>query len=199
MHSSAARICVCIHRRPAIAAGTLRFVPAQYASGGPGYTLTGYGNMHQHYADFSYTVSDGITTSAPATVNIDIAPVATAPTLTLGSTTATQRLFDTGWEDAPGNGQQPALVPGPTLDGWSLVTGGGQTWGSQNGFEVWANGDKMQAANGQTYTVDAAPGDGSKFLELDQADCGQPQALGITRQVNPPSQHRQRRELQPQL
>ena len=177
-----------------IAAGNLRFVPAQYASGGPGYSLTGYGNMHQTYAAFGYTVTDGVQSSNPALVNIDITAVATAPTLTLGATSTTTQLFDSGFEDAPGSSnKQPVFVTSSTLDGWSVVSNGDDFCGNSDdgddsGFEVWASGDQMDAANGKSYTVSAASGDGSKFLELSNTGYGydydQGPTFGITRQVN---------------
>ena len=73
--------------------------------------------MHQTYAAFGYTATDGILNSNAALVNIDIAAVATAPTLALGPLSTTQQLFDTGWEDtpAPGANLQPVLVKGSVL------------------------------------------------------------------------------------
>ncbi|WP_162084669.1 tandem-95 repeat protein [Sulfuriferula nivalis] len=171
----------------AIDAGSLRFVPEQYASGGPGYSLVGDGNMHQTYAAFGYTATDGILNSNAALVNINITAVATAPTLALGPLSATRQLFDTSWEDAPGSttNLQPVLVKGSVLDGWSLITQHHQHWKHRGGFEMWTSGDKMKAANGQTYAVSAAAGDGSKFLELSGAnDETHSQTLGISRQVS---------------
>lgn len=119
-------------------AGSLRFVPDQYASGGPGYSLAGDGNMQQTYAAFGYTATDGTLNSNAALVNIDITAVATAPTLALGPTSATQQLFDTGWEGAPGPtaNLQPVLVKGSVLDGWNLAIRDNQSQSDQSGFEV---------------------------------------------------------------
>ncbi|BBP00807.1 hypothetical protein [Sulfuriferula nivalis] len=77
------------------------------------------------------------------------------------------------------------FVKGSVLDGWNLITRKDQQWNHQGGFEVWASGDQMEAADGQTFTVSAAPGDGSKFLELSGAnDETHSQTLGISRQVS---------------
>jgi hypothetical protein len=168
----------------AINAGNLRFVPAQYASGGPGYTQAGYGTEHQTYAAFSYTVTDGTLSSNTAQVNIDVTAVATAPTLKLGATSTSQQLFDTGWEDAPNSqNQKPVLVTSGVLDGWSLVTQRDDGEDDDSGFEIWQSGDQMRNAAGQSVTVQAAPGDGSKFLELDPAN-GDSDTLGISRQIS---------------
>jgi hypothetical protein len=167
----------------AINAGSLRFVPAQYASGGPGYTLTGYGNEHQTYAAFGYTVTDGVLSSNSALVSIDITAVATTPTLTLGPTSVSQQLFDTSWEDAPNSSnQKPVLVCASVLDGWNLVTQDHCDPQQATGFEIWQTGDQMKNAAGQTITVQDASGDGSKFLELDPV-ASNLDTLGISRQV----------------
>jgi VCBS repeat-containing protein len=64
----------------AIAAGQLVFTPtanaSSYASG-----AAGFGNLHQHYANFNYQISDGSLTSSNANLVIDISPVADAPIL----------------------------------------------------------------------------------------------------------------------
>ncbi|WP_374352805.1 Ig-like domain-containing protein, partial [Chitinimonas sp.] len=167
-----------------IDAGKLRFIPAANASGGAGYALAGYGNQHQHYAKLAYTVSDG-KLSASAVVNLDIAAVADAPTVTLGATQSSQTLFTTGWEAAPASSNgQSVLVGGSLFDGWKLITEGDQLYGGQNGFEIWHNGDAMQAANGYSYSVNAAAGNGSRFLELNDAAGSQYQTLGISRQID---------------
>jgi VCBS repeat-containing protein len=166
-----------------IGAGKLRFVPAANASGGSGYAASGYGNMHAHYARFSYTVSDGQLSSNVATVSIDITAVADAPVLQLLGSAVTHQLFDTGWEAAANVDNQSTLVAGTAFNGWSLVTAGDQLSGGQNGFEVWSSGDQMADAYGRLHTVAAETGDGNNWLELNDASGAQYQTLGISRQV----------------
>ena len=144
-------------------------------------------------------MTDGIDSSAQVQVSIDIAPVATAPTLSLGPTSVTTQLFDTGWEDAPAasNGQ-PVVVSGPLFDGWTVADNCDHPSEQDDaGFEVWSSGESMTAGDGTTATVQAAPGDGSHWLELGgagqgQADEGrgddnradQSPTSGITRQID---------------
>src|SRR5262249_28805931 len=66
-----------------ITAGKLRFVPAANASGIDAYPTAGVGNLKKDYASFTYQGSDGTLLSNVATLTVDIAPVADAPTLTL--------------------------------------------------------------------------------------------------------------------
>ncbi|MCE4540794.1 matrixin family metalloprotease [Pelomonas sp. P7] len=78
-----------------LAARGLRFVPAANASGGAGYFATGEGNRHEHYARIGFKAFDGELYSPAASLVIDIAAVADAPTLTItGGGTVT------GLEDA---------------------------------------------------------------------------------------------------
>jgi T1SS-143 domain-containing protein len=65
-----------------IDAGKLRFMPDANESGSDVYAAAGTGNMHQDYARFTYQASDGSLSSGTATMRVDIAPVADAPTLT---------------------------------------------------------------------------------------------------------------------
>ena len=58
-------------------------MPALNASGGPGYAHAGVGDQRQHYAQIGFSAWDGELSSAPATVTIDIAAQADAPTLSL--------------------------------------------------------------------------------------------------------------------
>jgi hypothetical protein len=169
--------------------GTLRFTPAANASGGSIYAATGYGNMRQHYARLSYTAFDGVLTSNAATLTIDIAPVADAPTLQLLGSTVTHQRFNTNWEAAPNVDSQSTLVSGTVFDGWTLVTGidqhgeGEGLGGGKDGFEIWSNGDQMADVNGRLRTVNAAPGNGNNWLEINDAGGSQHQTLGISRQL----------------
>ncbi len=69
-----------------IAAGNLRFVPDANESGTDGYG-GGVGNMQADYARFGYTASDGVNTSAAATMRIDVTPVADATTISAAAAT----------------------------------------------------------------------------------------------------------------
>ncbi|MCB2036676.1 MAG: hypothetical protein KDF56_07190, partial [Ottowia sp.] len=87
-----------------VAAGYLRFVPDANESGADIYGGSGVGNKQADYATFTFTATDGSLNSASATMHIDIAPVADAPSLTVTAVT-------------------PALATGQglTLDTWSNV------------------------------------------------------------------------------
>jgi len=80
--------------------GHVRFNPAQWGTGASGYSQTGYGNLHQHYADIGYVVTDGIANSGPAKLNIDIAPVAT-PRASPSAPAASPASFSTATGRAP--------------------------------------------------------------------------------------------------
>ncbi|WP_218641746.1 Ig-like domain-containing protein [Aeromonas sp. RU39B] len=69
-----------------VAAGHLRFVPAEDASGSNSYSGTGVGDQQADYAKFSYQVTDGSSTSDSASMSVDVTAVADAPSLTLALT-----------------------------------------------------------------------------------------------------------------
>ncbi|MDB6010978.1 MAG: hypothetical protein JWL65_3228, partial [Gammaproteobacteria bacterium] len=64
-------------------AGKLRFVPDPDATGFSGYGGTDLGNLQSTYTLFMYSAFDGGMFSDPVAMNIDVIPVATAPTITL--------------------------------------------------------------------------------------------------------------------
>jgi len=66
-----------------IAAGKLAFMPDEHESGYDGYNEVGIGNNRQDYARFEFKPHDGQATGEAAILNIDIQPVADAPTITL--------------------------------------------------------------------------------------------------------------------
>ncbi|WP_210492452.1 tandem-95 repeat protein [Patulibacter sp. SYSU D01012] len=72
---------------------------------------------------FTFTVSDGAATSAPATVAIDVAPVDDAPTVTLGADPTT--FAEGGAPVAVDPGLRVADVDDETLDGATLRIGDG--------------------------------------------------------------------------
>jgi VCBS repeat-containing protein len=61
----------------------LRIVPAADASGGSGYATPGDGNRREHYARIGFKAFDGELYSAAASLVVDIAAVADAPTLSV--------------------------------------------------------------------------------------------------------------------
>ncbi|NMG67743.1 retention module-containing protein [Azoarcus indigens] len=66
-----------------IAAGHLRFTPAANESGSDAYGGTGVGDQQGDYARFEYSPTDGTQVGDSATMVVDIAPVADAPTLSV--------------------------------------------------------------------------------------------------------------------
>jgi hypothetical protein len=78
-----------------LAARGLRFLPAANASGGPGYFAAGEGNQHAHYARIGFEAFDGELHSPAASLVIDIAAVADAPTLTVTGGNTVTGLEDT--------------------------------------------------------------------------------------------------------
>jgi hypothetical protein len=99
-----------------IDAGKLRFVPNPDETGYSGYGGTGLGNLQGTYSLFTYAAFDGGTQSAPATMNIDVVPVATAPTITLSGGC---QPFNTGYENTAIQLQQ--------IDAELVDTGGSET------------------------------------------------------------------------
>ncbi|WPP00031.1 retention module-containing protein [Pseudomonas sp. HR96] len=68
--------------KASIDAGDLRFVPGSNESSG---TQSGVGNLDQVYAQLQYAPTDGTVTGSAATLNIQVTPIADAPTVTQGS------------------------------------------------------------------------------------------------------------------
>ncbi len=149
---------------------------------------------------FTYQVSDGKLSSHIATVKLTVVPVADVPALQLGNAHTTQRLFTTGWETAANTDKQSTLIRSNTLDGWTLITRTGQydkgegnvcdqhgqgqgLGGGRDGFEIWSAGDQMVDNRNQAHTVTAAQGNGSNWLELNDAGGNQHQTLGISRAI----------------
>ncbi|WP_417069543.1 retention module-containing protein [Niveibacterium terrae] len=64
-----------------IDANHLRFVPDANESGNSSYNTAGLGDQHADYASFSFTATDGISSSSSASITLDIAPVADGPVI----------------------------------------------------------------------------------------------------------------------
>ena len=71
--------------KAAIDANQLVFTPDANESGIDGYATAGVGNLRQDYANFNFQVFDGSANSTPATMRIDVTPVADAPTVNANS------------------------------------------------------------------------------------------------------------------
>jgi len=67
-----------------------------------------------------------------------------------------------------------------TFEGWSVLPAGRDRTAA---FEVWAEGDRMRNAGGNTATVHANPGDGSQWLALTNGKTTTYQTVGIERSV----------------
>jgi VCBS repeat-containing protein len=144
-------------------------------------------------ASFTYTISDGNGGTSTAAVNITIVAVADTPNLAV--TNASGQVFNTGWETAANSDNTSQPNPGPTLEGWNLLYPTGTTGGvpttpdtfGTNGvdrFETWTVGDQMSNQAGTLTTFAAATGDGTTFLELNNASSTTlPETLGIERTV----------------
>lgn len=166
-----------------VEAGQLRFVSVLNASGSAGYLTAGYGNQKRHYAQFGYRVADAQLSSNTATISIDIEAVADAPQLSIGSNTTTRELFRTSWETAANPDKTSTLLEQSLLEGWKLISSGDCALFGDNGFEIWSSTDQMANAYGQLKTVNAKTGNGTNWLELNDAGLFNAQTLGIEREV----------------
>ncbi|MCH2242471.1 MAG: tandem-95 repeat protein, partial [Aquabacterium sp.] len=175
-----------------IAAGNLRFVPDANESGADAFPTSGTGNLRSDYASFDYRPTDGSATGAAATMRVDITPVADAPTLTTLNHSTT--LFTTSWETSDTGLTQAQLNPNTTstdtlsqttLAGWTRVDTPDAYAGGTNRWELWSNGDTMQNAAGNQTAISADTGNGSNWLELNNANNAGAliQTLGIERTV----------------
>uniref|UniRef100_UPI001BD4262B immunoglobulin-like domain-containing protein n=1 Tax=Pseudomonas sp. dw_358 TaxID=2720083 RepID=UPI001BD4262B len=119
--------------KAAIDAGELRFVPDSNESSG---TQSGVGNLDQVYAQIQFTPTDGTTTGAAATLNVQVTPIADAPTVTQG----TDAIVSTGLTKQTWVG---------TISG--LGTGGG---GADAATLISKIGSTAVAANSSTHATD---------------------------------------------
>ncbi len=141
-------------------AGKLRFVPYQNETGYSGYGGTGLGNLQGTYTLFTYQAFDGGTESAPVAMNIDVVPVATAPTITISQQVSDvqQDLFRTTWESVANPDSNATQVNQSTLEGWTAV--------GASGFTVWSDGDVTTAPDGTSYSLYNGSWPGENFLQL---------------------------------
>ncbi|MFZ5549396.1 MAG: beta strand repeat-containing protein, partial [Pseudomonadota bacterium] len=171
-----------------IAAGNLRFVPDAHESGSDAFANAGTGNMRTDYAQFNFRPVDASTTGTTVSMRVDITPVADAPTLSTVNHNVTR--FNTTWETTDTGLTQAVLNPDgtstsinqTTLAGWTRITSPDSYAGGTNVFELWSNGDTMQNQAGNQTPVTAGTGNGSNWLELNNASSNV-QTLGIERTV----------------
>jgi hypothetical protein len=167
----------------------LVFHPAANAPAGAA-TGTGYASFTFQVEDNGGTAGGGVNLDpTPNTLTINVTPVADVPTLTVFNNSA--EVFRTGWESAPNSNTTSEQVPGPTFEGWTLLTV--NSWNGTdafpanavNYFETWnAVGDTMTNQAGALTSFAMAPGNGSQSIELNNATNGtNPQTLGIERTV----------------
>jgi VCBS repeat-containing protein len=175
-----------------IAAGNLRFVPAANASGDGSFGSPGTGNLHNDYANFTFKPTDGSLTGGTATMTVDITPVADTPTLTTNNHQVL--LFTTSFETTDTGLSQGTLNPNTTststitqttLSGWTRIDSPDPFAGGNNAWELWSTGDTMQNQAGVQTPVTAKAGDGTNWLELNNADGNGAltQTLGLARAV----------------
>ena len=190
--------------RDDIELGKLRFSPLKDQSGGAGYTKSGYGNQHQHYAAIGFIANDGQLDSKAGTININIEAIADTPAINATSQSATSTLFFTSFEGVSNTDLSSTLLAQDMLDGWQLIKEKRSYWdkwrnifGSKNlpfggngidGFEIWHSKDQMVDNSNIERSVSASSNNGisvanTSWLELNDATKNQSQTLGIERDV----------------
>jgi len=151
---------------------------------------------------FSYKLNDSELDSGIATVRLIITAVADAPTLVLSEVGgASRELFRTGWESVGNRNTHSTLLEQRELEGWTFVSRPGKNHGDHDdhndrddrhdhdrhddhgSFEIWSTGDKMADAQNKRRIVNAANGNGSNWLELNDAKGEGHETLGIERSI----------------
>ncbi len=121
-------------------------------------TMAPTATVGDRYARFYFGGFDGIAYSEAAQMVITVMPVADAPIITAYdagdgySTVVASMNLDT----VPNPDDAPTILPGPTLDGWTLITnppGGEAALGGVDAFKIWQNGDTFVYPNGDEVSV----------------------------------------------
>jgi hypothetical protein len=158
---------------------------------------------------FSYKLNDGDPSpslrtgldSGIATVRLIVTAVADAPTLVLSEVGGARReLFRTGWESVVNRNVGSTLFEQRELEGWSVVARPElnhdddhddyddhheyDSHEDHGSFEIWSSGDQMRDAQGQRRIVSDANGNGSNWLELNNAKGEGHETLGIERSID---------------
>ena len=109
--------------------------------------------------------STGERATATQDLFVDVVAVADTPLLSLEPPGAgvSRELFATSWESAANPGTAATVLNSATFEGWSILPAARDRTAA---FEVWAEGDRMRNAAGNTATVHAKQGDGSQWLAL---------------------------------
>jgi hypothetical protein len=132
----------------------------------------------------NYRGFDGVLYTASASMKVDIASVADAATLTLSNGPALSReLFRTGFESATNSNTTSTNLQQTTFEGWTRIDTPNTQSGGSNGFEIWSTGDLQENALNTSITVAAMAGNGTDFLELNDASGSLAQTIGISRAV----------------
>ncbi|MBR7799896.1 beta strand repeat-containing protein, partial [Undibacterium fentianense] len=175
-----------------VVGNNLRFVPGANESGDSSFATPGVGNKFNDYANFTFQgVDNGGNLSNTGTLTIDVRPVVDTATLTVTNVTASTK-FSTSWEatDAGIGLTQDQLnidnsstgVDQTILSGWTRIDTPDNYGAGSNRFEIWSTGDTMTSQSGTTPTVNAMTGNGTNWLELNNAN-SIVQTLGIERAV----------------
>jgi Bacterial Ig domain len=167
-----------------IDAGEFRFIPDPNESGSDANAVAGVGNQKQDYAQFQYRGFDGGAYSATGTMVIDLTAQSDAPLLSLsdGPSLAIE-VFRTSFETAANTNTTSNNVIQTVLEGWTRIDSPNNQSGGVNGFEIWASGDQLQNASGSFVNASAMSGNGTDFLELNDASGTVAQTLGISRTI----------------
>jgi len=127
--------------------------------------------------------STGERATATHDIVVDVVAVADPPLLSLDARDnhLSRELFATSWESAANPATTATVLTGATFEGWRVLAAGRDRTAA---FEVWADGDRMRNAVGNTATVHASAGDGSQWLALSNGGkTGTYQTLGIERSI----------------
>ena len=132
----------------------------------------------------TYTAADDHGNSASTELQMTVVAVADKPELTIISKDKTQLFTTASWEGVSNTTSlSTTYTDSNVLDGWTRVDDPQQA-GGINSFEVWSTGDLMRNQAGKDIAVQAAPGGGKNFIELnDSTATGLAQTIGITRTI----------------
>ena len=179
-------------------AGQLIFVPRPNQSGGAGFSQTGFGDQYSHYDRIGYQAFDGTAYSQTAYVNIDITAVADAPTLSQGSKSVTNVLFNTDFENIANPDTSSTLLVQDFFSGWRLIKEDESQWKQwqrfftqghlpygNDGFEIWHNGDMLDDKQNKAHPMYASSttANNQSWLELNDAAKDRSQTIGIEREI----------------
>ncbi|WP_410472984.1 tandem-95 repeat protein [Faucicola mancuniensis] len=179
-------------------AGYLIFVPHPNQSGATGFSQTGFGDQHNHYDRIGYQAFDGKAFSNTTHIMVDITAVADAPTLSQGSQSVTNVIFNTDFEKVTNPNSNSTLLTQDYFSGWKLIKEDESQWEQwkrfftqghlpygNDGFEIWQTGDMLADNWGikRPMTASTTTANNQSWLELNDAAAGQSQTLGVEREV----------------